>query len=74
MNGALLCKSAGHITLIDSGDYYELSRMLDIVKSFAPANSDIQLVDTTGLNMKDIESDSKKVNDAFENYFSNGNN
>lgn len=67
--GAIVCKCNGNIDIIGYGAYNDMQKSLESYCSIVSEDSEIVLVNTSGLDESEILMDRKKANELFSKLF-----
>ena len=68
MDGAILCKYNGIITVLLTGDYSELEKKISALRKVT-VGKEIKLVKTTGINMTEVIKSQALIQDKFGSAF-----
>lgn len=69
MQGAILCKFEGEITVLATGEYQEMDSLFDIFLKITPGKQ-LRCIETDGIDIKELQINQGKADTELEKFFS----
>lgn len=68
MQGAILCKFEGVITILANGEYTDMDKKFDTFLKITPGKQ-LRCIEADGLNIAELQLDQSKANIELDKYF-----